>query len=72
MEHQQWKKPQQGRRLRRKEEVMALSITGTPTKIQVTGEKLDDVIENRQQAQAVAAAMDTAPKPVEPKDDGQA
>ncbi len=33
-----------------------LQITGTPQKIQVVGEKLDDVIDNRQQAQAVAAA----------------
>lgn len=39
---------------------MGLEIKGTPQKIQVTGEKLDDVIDNRQQAQAVAAAM---PKP---------
>jgi hypothetical protein len=50
---------------------MALSITGTPTKIQVAAEKLDDVIENRQQAQAVAAALEQAPK-AEPKDNGQA
>jgi ribosomal protein L12E/L44/L45/RPP1/RPP2 len=48
-----------------------LNITGTPQKIQVTGEKLDDVIDNRQQAQAVAAAM-PAPAPKDPKADDQA
>lgn len=48
-----------------------LDIKGTPHKIQVTGEKLDDVIDNRQQAQAVAAAM-PAPAPAEPKTDDQA
>lgn len=50
-----------------------LNITGTPQKIQVTAEKLDDVIDNRQQAQAVASAMSTpAPAPKEPKADEQA
>lgn len=47
---------------------MSLNITGTPTKIQVVGEKLDDVIEGQQQAKALAAAM-PAPEPVEKSDD---
>jgi hypothetical protein len=50
---------------------MALNITGTPNKIEVTSGKLDDVIENQQQAQAVAAAMDVKPKAAE-SEDGQA
>lgn len=33
-----------------------LSIFGTPKKIEVVGKNLDDVIADRQQAQAVAAA----------------
>ncbi len=53
-----------------------LNILGTPTKIQVTGEKLDDVIDNRQQAQAVAAANASQPDgwndKVEKKDNEQA